>query len=124
MGKSSRVNSVPDCRTCGACCVDVTSCYMGAYAVLTERDAKRLSAHYLRHNVVDLGTKYKYSDLYLLEREHPDGFACCAFRGRVGGPCYCRIYSDRPTICREFKPGSDRCLAARQDFEDRLRRSQ
>jgi Fe-S-cluster containining protein len=100
----------------------MTSSYMGGYAMLTDRDVKRLSPHYVRYNVVNLGVEYKYEDLYLAERQHPDGFACVAFRGRVGGPCHCRIYVDRPTVCREFTPGGGRCLAARRDFEDILLR--
>lgn len=50
-----------------------------------------------------LGTKFR-----------KDGRRCCvALQGDVGGRCGCRIYADRPALCREFEAGSPECLQAR-----------
>jgi Fe-S-cluster containining protein len=87
--------------------------------MLDAQDLERLSVHYRRHNVVDIGSA-SVPSLHLVETPHADGWACVAFRGRVGGPCSCHIYVNRPVVCREFKYGSDRCLEARQDYFDRL----
>lgn len=38
---------------------------------------------------------------------------CVALQGEVGKPCGCRIYPDRPSLCREFEAGSPECRQAR-----------
>lgn len=38
---------------------------------------------------------------------------CVALEGDIGKRCGCRIYSDRPALCREFEAGSLECRQAR-----------
>ena len=38
---------------------------------------------------------------------------CIALSGTIGVAVKCRIYEDRPRVCREFTPGCDLCLDVR-----------
>jgi hypothetical protein len=39
---------------------------------------------------------------------------CAAFGGVVGSTCFCSIYEERPTDCRQLEVGSKACREARQ----------
>src|SRR4030095_9187714 len=43
-----------------------------------------------------------------------EGGHCINLGGTVGQEVACRIYPDRPHVCRDFEPGSDRCHACRR----------
>lgn len=45
-----------------------------------------------------------------------DGDRCTALAGTLGVEVGCRVYEDRPLVCREFTAGSDDCLALRRVF--------
>lgn len=99
-----------DCQSCGACCVGTVD--YGHHCDLLPEDLEKLSEWYQRKHVLNKrGDNYAH----LAAKEHPDGFACVAFRGRVGGPCRCAIYDVRPIICQDFEPGTRRCLSCREE---------
>jgi len=107
--KKIKTKKIPDCQTCGACCV--SNYDYGYHVDLEEDDYKRLSPHYKRHNVVHaLGFGCK-----LAAKTRKDGtIVCVAFRGTIGKACQCAIYKNRPSVCREFPPGSSYCHEARK----------
>jgi hypothetical protein len=43
-----------------------------------------------------------------------DRSRCIGLVGDVGSACSCKIYDRRPSVCREFAPGSGDCLASRR----------
>ena len=79
--------STPNCRTCGACCVE---------------------------QVILLGAGDKVpilmSDGLFMNKQ---GGRCIALTGRVGIDPLCSIYPNRPKICRVFLAGSRQCLEVR-----------
>ena len=84
------------CLQCGACCR-----VFGIYEV-SKKDAKKISDLLIK-------TSYLYPNIYLMETI---GFQC------VGLSCSskCKIYEIRPSIYRRFKPGSDLCKMAREQY--------
>ena len=104
-----------DCQTCGACCIsDVPT--SPRYVQLVEADLKRLPAKYLLEIIPPrLNNIWSYEGLGV-DRDHLDGPACVAFRGRAGDNCQCDMYEDRPKICREFESGGNKCLEVRSEF--------
>lgn len=104
-----------DCQKCGACClVDAEHATNSTadqllYVNLTDEDLHRMPTGLRRRYAAPEAMRYA-----MKVKGHEDGFACAAFEGRVGGACSCCIYDDRPTVCREFNPGNEACLGARQ----------
>jgi Fe-S-cluster containining protein len=95
-----------DCRACRGCCADRTGAL--AYVRLIRGEGGRLR----RLGLPVIGTREGY---YLGTKVAEDGQrVCAAFEGRVGGPCSCSAYPDRPAACRAFEPGSVRCRGARR----------
>ena len=91
-----------DCRTCGACCGPTLD--EPTHVDLVPGDIDRLSPRYRLHVVgSSLATK----------RNH-NGTVCAALRGAIGCRVSCGIYESRPTLCREFAPGSKACFSARE----------
>ena len=39
---------------------------------------------------------------------------CIALQGEIGKRVACTVYDNRPSPCREFDAGTERCFAARQ----------
>jgi Fe-S-cluster containining protein len=85
---------VIDCQDCGACCkgftVDVESRDEGVPPKMIKED--RLFGPVMRER---------------------DG-QCIALSGKVGERVRCRIYEDRPQVCRDFSPGCLLCHKARE----------
>ena len=104
-----------DCQTCGACCV---SPYTGdAYVALDDDEATRLTLAQLPvilqrqggeppEVVSKLGTKLSANATNV----------CAAFGGIVGSTCFCGIYEERPTACRQFEVGGKACREARRSM--------
>ncbi len=44
------------------------------------------------------------------------GDRCAALAGEVGNRAHCRVYANRPLVCREFQAGSEDCLMVRRSF--------
>lgn len=98
-----------DCRTCGACCTT------GAADVQDEKLAflpiSKSEYRNLPPDVVIVGT----TPMGKVRSLRFNGDRCAALEGVVGLSCSCRVYANRPRICRVFPPGSPSCLAARAE---------
>lgn len=81
-----------DCRTCGACCCTLVELQKG------DRVPRAM-----------VGPGFTMATTF----EH----RCIALIGRVGQSATCRIYPDRPRVCREVQAGGEMCKAARALFE-------
>jgi Fe-S-cluster containining protein len=97
--------AVPDCLTCGACCA-----FFHQIAVLDCDPTPRR----LTWMVWDAGNVSGPKTRWL--RREPDQGHCIAFTGSVGEHARCAIYELRPTSCRAFEAGSDRCRAVRRAY--------
>ena len=92
-----------DCRTCGACCT--------LPVWLDSQEVKFFAARRHLRRLIVLGN----SKTWYMRREDQSS-ACVALRGKVGEKCSCAIYGDRPSGCREFRPGNPKCLELREEF--------
>lgn len=102
-----------DCQTCGACCV---SPYTGeAYVALSDSEATRVALARLPvilqrqggdppEFLPRLGTKLDATATKV----------CAALGGVVGSQCFCSIYEERPSACRQFEVGGRECREARR----------
>jgi Fe-S-cluster containining protein len=95
-------SSPPDCLTCGACCA-----YFHQILISLEDSTPRP----LAWEVVDVDGQITH----WLKRE-TRGARCVALAGTVGKRAECLIYELRPTACRAFEAGSDRCHALRRMY--------
>lgn len=95
--------AVPDCITCGACCV------YGLIAV-NRRDPEPLSEYVeLTPDNADVVIER------VLPRDKVDG-RCAHLGGTIGVEISCEVYEDRPNVCRDFEAGSDRCFGYRRMY--------
>lgn len=97
---------VPDCRECGACC----ACFPYIGVRPTENVPER---HFL--DVTVEGTSGEVTVDRFLRRKEND-LTCAALEGELGSRVGCGIYENRPRVCRDFEPGSDKCHAARRAY--------
>jgi len=108
-------DQVFDCVKCGACCA------CGWAVDLTGGETKRFLADpELRGMVrlnqgIDRWESGEDDEPGFMNEVNVKGFGsqCAALSGKVGRHAPCSIYEKRPRVCRNFKPGSDRCLEAR-----------
>jgi Fe-S-cluster containining protein len=108
-------DQVFDCVKCGACCA------CGWAVDLTGGETKRFLADpKLRGMVrlnqgIDQWESGEDDEPGFMKEVNVKGFGsqCAALSGKVGRHAPCSIYEKRPRVCRNFKPGSDRCLEAR-----------
>jgi Fe-S-cluster containining protein len=114
---------LPECRACGACCVDDYD--YGIVADLNDEDEKRLGSRRMKWLAVDASTLKAYrlppalagldGRAYATGSTLRNGFIVCkALRGTVGRRCSCIVYEDRPEVCRDFKRGGPSCIEALQ----------
>lgn len=94
-----------DCQACGACCtyagdvvVEATDTPVPGYLTRSVRGRMGFGSW-----EADRGTR-------VMARKNCN--SCAALRFKKGRYA-CLIYDKRPAICREFKAGSQECLAAR-----------
>ena len=88
-----------DCQSCGACCYGPE-----AYVAVTETDRCRMSPRTAGRYVVR-----REGRVYLrMTMGH-----CSALHARQGHYS-CRIYGERPRVCRSVEAGNRECLAARR----------
>ena len=106
---------IPDCQRCGACCV-----YSGEITVLNDIDLA--VPRYLTRSVRRMMGYFSddHFDMRRMARVQlpapkESHSQCVAFGGEIGRDCRCKIYQNRPKVCREFEPGSDDCLQARRE---------
>ena len=94
---------VPNCISCGACCV------FGLIPI-NRREPEPL------RNYVEL--TLDNADVVVeraLRRDQEDG-RCAHLFGKIGAEIGCDVYPDRPQVCRDFEPGSDRCFGYRRMY--------
>lgn len=102
-----------ECTRCGLCCFSVVD--HGYHAEVDEEDLDRMTAHYrklCRQTLKENGV------LALPTRQHENGIACVAFSGKLFGKCKCKIYKQRPKVCRELAEESSDCMAIRRAYFD------
>lgn len=106
-----------DCQTCGACCQFYARSENGILADTEVKDNLEL-AHFAVEDI-----KFQWPDgdreevrtegFFMNIKPFGDGHACVALDG-VPGNVSCSAYEIRPTACREFEVGSQRCLYVRR----------
>lgn len=108
-----------NCRSCGACCIAEGGRPEGVasstgWADCTVIDVTRLS-HKVRGKLVTVTHgPIRTRAIAATPTRQIDGFgSICAFlHGTPGRRVSCRIYTNRPEICRRFEPGSEDCKSA------------
>lgn len=106
---------VPECTTCGICC------FLPLIVPVTRAESERLTGY------CDILLDDSEEDI-VVDRMLPraeDG-RCANLEGTLGVNIGCRIYEDRPHVCRDFDAGSDRCHEYRRmfDLENQLTETQ
>jgi uncharacterized protein len=100
-----------DCRTCGACCVNLPSNRAEGFSYWVEiDDADHILA---RRDLVKKLVVYD-ADAVPHLRVAADG-RCLALRGALGRSTSCGIYHERPSPCRRVQPGDALCLRYRRE---------
>ena len=96
---------IPECITCGACC-DIFAVVPMAVAE-SERlgDFIEVTADPELDVVVDR----------LVKRDFVTG-RCANLRGEIGREIGCSVYELRPSVCRAFEAGSDKCHELRRMY--------
>jgi Fe-S-cluster containining protein len=124
---------IPDCRTCGACCVCPED--QGVYCDLEPGDVNRLSESFVKKNVLFCspfdslammidGRKVMGGAIRTRWRTMRSGpfksyeiNTCVALRGSVMHKVSCSIYKNRPRVCHiAVKPGDRACKDVRRGF--------
>jgi Fe-S-cluster containining protein len=97
---------VPDCVTCGACCM--------ALPCVGVRPHEKIPAEDYWDITVEGASGEIIVDRYL--RRDGETSYCTALEIINNEQALCRIYEERPQICRDFEAGSDKCHALRRAF--------
>lgn len=98
---------VPDCQTCGACCVFHLCVAVGAAD-------KRISPEYYWEVTRESERGEIVVDRFM--RRDEETMQCTALTGTVGVNVGCGVYEHRPQVCRDFEAGSDKCHGVRRAF--------
>lgn len=91
------------CQTCGACCSTYRVSFYWAES----------TAHPDGRVPVEL-TASVTPVIRCMQGTDSAAPRCVALEGTVGACVGCRIYAQRPSVCREVQPGDDFCRRARQ----------
>ncbi len=112
-----------DCQSCGACCSHFFDEHLsdlelpgicGKGLLIANKDVSRIPAKLVVIDIVRLhDTKVTLQESWLRGRRVTGRWQCRALKGTIGEKCSCSIYDVRPKLCREFEPGSQGCLVAR-----------
>ncbi len=103
---------IPDCRRCGACCVNLPSNRAEGFASwveVAEADAILARADLVKKLVVRDAAGVPHL------RVAPDDGRCLALRGALGRDVSCAIYHHRPSPCRRVQPGDALCARYRAE---------
>ena len=114
--------SEPDCQTCGACCSffckdDLSDIGKRGYGIfIGDDDVSKLPKQLVVLDQRSLPISGEsWTDGWLRGRfTDADGWRCKALDGQIGKSVACTVYEHRPTTCREFEPGSEKCVEARR----------
>lgn len=106
-----------DCQKCGACCV--ASAWSGGdfepFAEVSEHEGARIQKALPMSVVRVRPTGWTFQEPTLAMEIKNDRYGrCVALKGTVGRKVSCSIYRARPAGCRDFEPGSERCLEIRR----------
>ena len=116
-GPSKALESGALCRSCGACCV--APFMSDGWAGLEDEDLPALKRVRLRI-VHDADLRPLIATEQREIRQGPlAGYratVCHKLRGTPGVRASCTIYDKRPSVCREYRPGSSVCLEARKEI--------
>jgi uncharacterized protein len=97
---------IPECMSCGACCASFVCVDVAPDNPISSNDCWDITKECENGEfVVDRFIKRKEAD-----------FSCTALEGTIGQEVSCRVYDDRPRMCRKFEAGSDRCHAVRRAY--------
>ncbi len=96
---------IPDCIPCGACCI------FGLVIPINRREPEPLQ----KYLEITLDGADDLVIERVLERDKSDG-RCTNLEGVIGEKIGCKVYPDRPQICRDFDAGSDRCFGYRRMY--------
>lgn len=98
--------SVPDCVTCGACCF--------ALPCVGVRPNEKIPAE----DFWDITIKGENGEIIVdrFLRRNAETLSCTALEIINNEKALCRIYEERPQMCRDFEAGSDKCHALRRAF--------
>lgn len=97
---------IPECTTCGVCCD------LPLVVPISNSETERFSDYW------EIYPDESASDAAIervLPREADSG-RCVHLAGELGVEIGCRIYPQRPTPCRDFEAGSDRCHEYRRMY--------
>ena len=97
---------IPDCQTCGACCIAVP------WVDVKETDATSAEDYW------DITIRGRNGEITVTRqlRRDPETGNCLALKGEAGKSVECGIYQTRPDDCRKFEAGSDKCHALRRAY--------
>lgn len=97
---------IPDCMTCGGCCASFVCVDVAPDNPISDKDC---------WEITNEGKNGEYTiDRYIKRKE--EDFSCTALDGTIGEEVSCRVYENRPRMCRSFEAGSDRCHAVRRAY--------
>ena len=100
-----------DCRSCGACCVNLPSNRAQGFMYWVEiADGDRILR---RPDLVKTLVTRDPAGVAHLRVAH-DG-RCLSLRGPIGAVT-CGIYRERPSPCRNVEPGDEKCLRYRAEL--------
>jgi len=97
-----------DCQSCGACCKAHPSYEGMNYVRIYNEDAQRMTPEQRQQYTVKL--RGGAHAMRLVEDKR-----CAALDGEIGSCVSCRIYDNRPEVCRNFERGDDSCRFARME---------
>ncbi len=97
---------IPDCMSCGACCAAFVCVNKASDSEIEDDDC---------WEIVKSGSAGDYTVDRLIKRKESD-LTCTALEGTLGKHVSCRVYEERPGMCRSFEAGSDRCHAVRRAY--------
>ncbi len=113
-----------DCQSCGACCShffdeDLSDLELpgirGKGLLIANKDVSKIPAKLVVIDIIRLhNTKATLQESWLRGKRVIGRWQCRALKGTIGEKCSCSIYDVRPRLCREFEPGSEGCIAARE----------
>lgn len=109
--RQTTVKDAPDCETCGACCCNPSENKQEGYSFYVKllpsdrllQDQKKTDRYVMYENGVP--------HMKLTETGR-----CIALAGKLGKKVRCTIYQERPTTCRRFESGSERCHEYRKEL--------
>lgn len=94
-----------DCQGCGACC-------FGPQGWVDVDEALDDTPRKLCQDFCGPNRGYRMGAMIMVAGK------CIALEKQPDGTWKCSIYKKRPTSCREFEPGSDACLEARDKLRE------